>query len=317
MKSLVSIIVPAYNIKQYIAKCIDSIVSQTYKNLEIIIINDGSSDKTGDIITKKAKKDKRIKYFIQKNIGLSASRNKGIKKAKGKYIAFVDGDDLIGEEYIEKLVSSIEKEESDIAVCSFNTIRNKQITTERGCNKTIPGNEAVIQLLTKQNNLDIVAWNKLYRKDLFLKNQIFYPVGEIHEDTLTTYKLYAKAKKVAYIKDNLYYYYKHNNSITASTERIKSLGYKLRAAREATLLFSEDKDLSVAAEVAELLAYFSLIDAMLKQEIPYKNQYFEWIKDNKRRLEKNYLLSKKLRIYIKMVNKKDSWLYKLYRKIWH
>lgn len=315
MKNLVSVIVPAYNIEKYITKCIDSITSQTYRNLEIIIVNDGSNDKTGNIIKEKAEEDKRIKYIVQKNTGLSASRNKGIKDAKGDYIVFIDGDDAIEKTFIEKLVLIIEKEKSDIAVCSFNTISSEEKTTERSYDKTTSGEEAVIQLLTKQDNIDIVAWNKLYKKELFLKNKIFYPEGEIHEDTLTTYKLYSKAKKVTYIKEPLYNYFKRFGSITSSVKLETSLNYKLRASKDAQEYFKSNNKLKDAAEIAELLSHYSFIDAMLTKKIPYDKEHIEWIRNNKGHLFKNQFLTKKLRLYIQMTSLNNAFLYRIYRKI--
>ncbi len=315
MNDLVSIIIPAYNVEKYVEKCINSVVNQTYERLEIIVINDGSTDNTKKILEQKAKKDKRIKIISQHNRGLSAARNTGIKSAKGEYIAFIDGDDIIEPNFIESNILNIKQHKSDISVCGFTTITASNKKT--GCNyeKTINGTNATIQLLTRQENVDIIACNKLYKKNLFVGNNIFYPENEIHEDTLTTYKLYSKAEKVSYIKPPLYNYYKRSGSITTSTKLAKSLGYKLRAAEEAKRYFSDSKSLSDAAEIAELLAYYSLIDAMLAKKIPYEEEYFKWIKDNKKSLSQNQFLTKKLKIYLLMTGTKRSFFYRIFRKI--
>lgn len=314
--ALVSIIVPAYNVEKYIQKCLNSIVNQTYVYLEIIIIDDGSSDDTPNIIKKNANLDHRIKFIQQKNQGVSAARNKGIKNATGKYLVQIDSDDVVEKEFIEKLVKCIEKGNSDIVVCGFKTVWPLQTAASRCDKKTISGPDAVRQLLIKQDNLDIVPWNKMYKTSLFTNNNnILYPVGDIHEDTLTTYKIYARAKKITYIDDLLYLYFKRRGSITTSTELKNSLDYKLRAAKEAQIYFAKNKELKDAAEIAELLAYYSFIDAMLAKKIPYKDKYFKWIKDNRERLLRNSFLTKKLKTYLLMTNTKKSMPYRLFRKI--
>ncbi len=315
MDPLVSIIIPAYNIEKYIGKCINSVLEQTYKNIEIIVVNDGSTDRTKAIIKEKAKADKRIRIINQKNAGLSAARNIGIKNAKGDYIVFIDGDDFVENNFLEKLIEKTRTDKSDIVVCSFKTIQNNNETIEKGYNKTATGEEATIQLLLKQDNLDVVTWNKIYKKNLFLDNNIFFPNGEIHEDSLTTYKLYSKAKKVSYIKEPLYLYYKRSGSITTSTKLETSINYKLRASQEAQEYFKNNKQLKEAAEIAELLARYSFIDAMLEKKIPYDEKHNKWIKNNRKRLFKNPFLSKKLKFYIKMLNSQNSFLYKLFRRI--
>lgn len=314
-ESLITVIVPSYNVEKYIKKCLESIINQTYQNLEIIVVNDGSSDDTLETIENITKLDKRINIINQENKGLSAARNIGIKKATGEYIILVDGDDSVEKNFIASLVEGVKKENSDIAVCGFNTVWKERTICEHSINKTISGEEAAIQLLTRQENLDIVAWNKIYRRSIFVDNGILYPEGEIHEDNLTTYKIYAKARKVSYIKDPLYNYYKRTNSITMSTKLEKSLKYKLRAAKEAQAYFVKNKKLKDAAEIAEFLTYYSFIDAMLAKKIPYEEAHFKWIKENKERLLQNQFLTKKLKIYLLMTDTKKSLPYKIFRKI--
>ena len=143
-EKLVSVIIPAYNIEDYIGRCLDSIISQTYKNLEIIVVDDGSRDHTGEILDNYAKKDRRIKVIHKENGGVSSARNKGIEAAEGDYIGFIDGDDLIESEMYKTLVDLLEEENADIAHCGYqmvfpdrvdyyhNTGKKKIQTTEEG-----------------------------------------------------------------------------------------------------------------------------------------------------------------------------------------
>ena len=121
-EKLVSVIIPAYNIEDYIGRCLDSIISQTYKNLEIIVVDDGSRDHTGEILDNYAKKDRRIKVIHKENGGVSSARNKGIEAAEGDYIGFIDGDDLIESEMYKTLVDLLEEENADIAHCGYQMV---------------------------------------------------------------------------------------------------------------------------------------------------------------------------------------------------
>ena len=121
-EKLVSVIIPAYNIEDYIGRCLDSIISQTYKNLEIIVVDDGSRDYTGEILDNYAKKDRRIKVIHKENGGVSSARNKGIEAAEGDYIGFIDGDDLIEPEMYKTLVDLLEEENADIAHCGYQMV---------------------------------------------------------------------------------------------------------------------------------------------------------------------------------------------------
>ena len=204
----ISVIVPIYKVEKYIHRCIDSIINQTYKNLEIILVDDGSPDSCPRICDEYAKKDKRIKVIHKENGGLSDARNKGVDIATGDYIAFVDSDDYIHPNMYEVLIYELEKNNSDIALCKYKIVYEKsKITTE------IDGKFEVYSLNNLQaldsmygkDGVDfIVAWNKLYKKDLF--NKIRYPVGKIHEDEYTTYKLLFASKNVIYIEYELYYF---------------------------------------------------------------------------------------------------------------
>lgn len=206
-----SIIVPVYNVEKYLDKCLASILEQTFKDFECIIIDDGSPDNSNIIIDKYVKLDQRFKVIHQKNMGLSAARNAGLDIAKGDYIVFVDSDDYIANDYLEKFAAKIASTNAEIVVCGLTEVfkdYEKSIVFEDESTEVI-----------KQNILADVwpsyAWNKCYKKSLFAN--IRFPVGKIFEDILTIPEVCLYARKIVCIPDKLYYYNRHNeNSITAN-----------------------------------------------------------------------------------------------------
>lgn len=215
MKELVSIIVPIYNVEEYLAKCVDSILAQTYKNIEIILVNDGSPDNCLNICLAYAKNDSRVTVINKKNGGLSDARNAGIAKATGKYLVFIDSDDYIENNMIEELYNNITKNQADISICNFYiTIDN--IDTKNKCilNKVInsDGRNVYEMIYSKYAIQTIVSWNKMYKKELFDKCK--YPVGLIHEDQYIICDILNQCKRVSYITDKfLYHYVQRKNSI--------------------------------------------------------------------------------------------------------
>lgn len=320
MNQLVSIIVPVYNIEAYIEKCLQSILSQTYQNIEIIIIDDGSTDGSGKICDDFQKIDSRIKVYHRDNFGLSATRNFGIKKSKGNLIAFIDGDDSVEPEYIERLVTSL-RDDIDIVVCGYSEITSQnQKKTIMPQKQILSGIAATTQLLVGQDNIDIVAWNKLYRKTLFTTNNISYPEGDIFEDTLTTYKIYSCSKKIAYNNYPLYNYYRRANSITNKAKTTQGFAAKNRAAREAKDYFrNNNQKLQQAATISELLSHLSYIDAAIAGRVNknFFTQSRKWILEHSSELKDNIFLPLKPRFYIFLIKPFNGALYKLFRKIKH
>ena len=218
MEELISVIVPIYNVEKYLNKCIESIINQSYSNLEIILVDDGSKDSSGIMCDSYILKDKRIKVIHKENGGLSDARNVGLDKAKGEYIVFIDSDDWIDEKMIEILYNIVKKNNSDISICDYFLAYNEEIQTQKEDIEVI--NLSNIEALKKIYDKDlgvcmIVAWNKLYKRNLF-KDDIRYPYGKIHEDEFTTYKLLYKAEKISYTNQKMYYYRQRENSITSS-----------------------------------------------------------------------------------------------------
>ena len=304
MKPLVSVIIPVYNISEYVTKCLESVVLQSYENLEIIVVDDGSTDESGKICDKIALKDSRLKVYHRKNGGLSSARNFGISKAHGEYVALVDGDDFVKKDFVKAMVIAVEETGAEVVVCGFDEF----VTRE----KVLSGKEAAIKLLVEQENMEIVAWNKLYRRELF--DGIEYPVGEKHEDNLTTYKILAKAEKVAYVSKSLYSYVKRPGSIMNEAKLVERLSARYKAAEEAVKYFRNNKELRQAAEVAVLTSKYAFMDAAVKKEISqeYYALSLEWIKKHKNELKNNKFMTKKLKLYNFLNSIK---LYKVFRTI--
>lgn len=216
MNKLVSVIVPVYNVEKYLSRCIDSIINQTYKNLEIILVDDGSPDRCGDICDQYAIKDSRIKVIHKKNGGLSDARNAGINLAKGDYITFIDSDDWIHPKYIETLYDLVKKHNADISVCNFIRTTSEDHNDEISLIDVIAFNkyEALEQFTDKYYVQMVIACGKLYKKDLF--HNVRFPVGRIHEDEFTTYKLIYNANKIVFTTTPLYYYWQREDSIMGS-----------------------------------------------------------------------------------------------------
>ena len=202
---LISIVVPVYKVEKFLEKCIDSIINQTYKNLEIILVDDGSPDNCGKICDEYAKKDKRIKVIHQQNGGLSAARNTGITKATGKYISFIDSDDYIEKDYIELLYTTIKQSKADIAIGSHTVIYDTGTKLQKATGeKSILKPKEVLERILYDNNIDYSAWAKLYKIELF--TNIKYPEGRLFEDAATTYKLIDISKKIAVNSKSIYNY---------------------------------------------------------------------------------------------------------------
>lgn len=224
MEHLVSVIVPIYNVEQYLVRCIDSICNQSYRNLEIILVDDGSPDGCDAICDAYAKKDSRIKVMHKANGGLSDARNAGLDVATGEYILLVDSDDWIHRQMIEILLKAAVQNSCELAICNFqyayenceyqdNDFDEKEILQK----KQLIGRKQAQEIYfnnPNKRNVYTVAWNKLYHRRLF--ERIRYPKGKVHEDEYTTFKLLHEAEGICEIDVPMYYYFVREDSIMST-----------------------------------------------------------------------------------------------------
>ena len=211
-KDLISIIIPVYKVEKYLEKCIESVLKQTYKNLQIILVDDGSPDSCGKICDEYAKKDVRIEVIHKENGGLSDARNVGISKAKGKYIGFVDSDDYIKNDMYEILYTLIKKYNADVSICNLYDVIDEKEYIRNKENQIQEYNRIdILKEILLDRNIQSYAWNKLYKKELF--DEIKYPVGKKYEDIGTTFYVLEKCKKVVVTGRPEYYYLKRADSL--------------------------------------------------------------------------------------------------------
>ena len=198
MKEKISIIVPIYNVEPLLRRCIDSLLKQTYENLEIILIDDESPDNCGKIIDAYAKMDNRIKVIHQKNAGVCAARNAGLKIATGEYIGFIDPDDWATPDMFEYLYNNAQKYNSAITCCRYyRVIPNKDITVRSDGKLYIYNTEEAIKELVSDFTIRSVFWNKLFKKEIF--DGITFPEGMIYEGTYLVHKLFEKTDKIVFL----------------------------------------------------------------------------------------------------------------------
>lgn len=303
----ISIIVPIYNAEKFIRKCVDSLLNQTKKELEFILINDGSTDSTHEIL--KTYKDKRIKYFKNKNQGIGKTRNFGIEKATGKYIIFIDSDDYIEPTTCEELYNKAKEEKSDIVICDFFKVYDDGSQEEINLPsfKTTKLKDSPNILL----DINLSPWNKIYSTKLIKDNNIRFAEGIKYEDVPFVAEALDRANKIAKLDKKLNYYVIHGNSETTVRDKrifdilkivdiirkyFKNKTYMndivdrltVRIVTNYNIQQRQQKDIKVGMEfIDDAFAY-------LKKEVPnYKdNKYYENRSFIKRTIEKNKLLSK-------------------------
>lgn len=274
MQELISIVVPIYKVEKYLELCVDSILGQTYKNLEVILVDDGSPDGCPQICDDYAKKDSRVKVIHRKNGGLSAARNSGIEIATGDYIGFVDSDDYIHFQMYEILLNHLKEKQADLAVCGVLDVFNMEqkdaeIVSEQL--RVMTNMEAMKGIYREYGTDMVVAWNKLYKKEIF--DTICYNEGKIHEDEFMIHKVLNQAEKVVCTDAKLYYYQRGNVSImrTGGYSLVRLQG--LEAVEDRISLWEEKAD----RELLTML-YISYFDGMIISYFLVK-KYFNDRKD--------------------------------------
>lgn len=223
MNETISVIIPIYKVEEYLEQCIYSIVSQTYSNLEIILVDDGSPDKCAQICDMWARRDCRIRVIHKKNGGLSDARNSGILVASGDYIAFVDGDDWIASDMYEHLIYVLRNEQSDIVACGYDMVWDEQYRTSLthlGKYENYNTVEGLRELI-HNHKIQQVVWNKLYKASI-VKSHLF-EFGKCHEDEFWSYQVYADAKKTTVLEYIGYHYRQRSNSIMGAKYTMRRL----------------------------------------------------------------------------------------------
>lgn len=227
----VSIIIPVYNVERYLRLCLESVLSQTYKNIEVILVNDGSTDKSSDICRVFSNLDKRIILLDKENGGLSSARNAGIEVGTGELIYLLDSDDYIRVNAIEELVNEIEINGSDIAVAMYRFVQedveDKIWKIPESCRFRVTDRSCLYTQMISNH-----AWGKLYRRELF--DGIEYPNGRNYEDVATTFKLFERAACISVSKDELYFYRQRKGAIsqTFSEKNISDFLYAYTVIKE-------------------------------------------------------------------------------------
>lgn len=292
-QGLISIIVPIYNVEAYLKKCIESICEQSYKELEIILVDDESPDNCGHICDEYAKKDTRIKVIHKKNGGISDARNAGLDIATGEYIGFVDGDDYIHPQMFEILYNGINQNDADVSICLYKKVSDKeQVVYEQYDNTDdwlviIDDKDKLKYSFGEKSRVSfILLWNKLYKAKIF--DEIRFPYGKTHEDQFTTYKTIHLADKVAYTKKELYYYIQRQGSIMHSDFSKKRLD-DLDALKEKLELYEKTNRFDWYEKNLELYRYTMLQmtflisksqNADIKWLLPYKKFYNQQVIKN-------------------------------------
>lgn len=317
MDELISIIIPVYNVKKYVRESIESAINQTYKKIEIIIIDDGSNDGSEKICDEYAKKDSRIKLIHQKNKGLSAARNKGLDAIQGKYVAFLDSDDVFHPEMIKKSYETLIKNKADCVICNYGVEqKNEKLSLDKiyklkkrmNISSNIYTKNQILKLILA-GNISIVVWNKLYKKELF--DNIRFPEGHVHEDRIVTLQVFEKCRKTYVLDEKLMIYRIHNKSIghTYTTKNIEDLNLACISCEQRI-----KKNLSGVYDETDYykICNRSLINYILvyvKNEISGTTE-----KKETRKLLKGYIAESKSKVNLKYFTKKQRIIYELYNK---
>lgn len=223
MNPLISVIIPIFNVEDYLSHCITSVQNQTYSNLEIILVDDGSTDSCPSLCDNFAQNDARIKVIHKANGGLSSARNAGLDVMAGDLVAFVDSDDYVHPEYIHRLYKILSDSGSGVAICNFRKIYSNKDSFKYpaitcGEYKTIDYKKALEEYVGFNSVLYVLTWNKLYKSQVF--NELRFPEGKISEDFYVSFKALHLGGTVAITSDQLYYYYLRKGSIIHSKDNV-------------------------------------------------------------------------------------------------
>lgn len=261
MQPLISVIIPVYKVEAYLTACVESVLAQTYPNIEIILVDDGSPDGCPAICDAFAARDSRIRVLHKENGGLSSARNAGIDMAGGDYLALLDSDDLWSPRFLERLFRAIQETEADFAVCLFQSFQNEQEIRNAIAAKTLCFSQADAFecLFDHRNENMVVAPNKLYVRKLFdgADQKLRYPVGKLHEDEAVIHEIIGAAEKVAWVEEAHYYYRQSPGSITTSRFTLKRLDETF--AKEQRIAYFEGRGMQALADRTKIVYLSNLM----------------------------------------------------------
>lgn len=286
MKPLLSIIVPVFNVEKYVKICLDSLISQSLKEIEIIVVNDGSTDGSKEICERVACSDERVKVYTKINGGLSDARNYGLKMASADYVGFVDSDDYVDENFYEELYSALRDFDLDLAVGQIqkkDDFGNTLYTTSCECEGVI-SNEVAMKSMLSAMGISNSVCNKLFKKTLFSEDP--FPIGKLYEDEYVTYKIVDKCEKIYYTNDTAYCYRTNENGITHASFSAKEMD-RIEASI-ARVNYLRDKHPNLVNDGKRYLMY-DCLTALSKME-KYESQYHNILISNIRSCLWEYLL---------------------------
>lgn len=322
MNQLVSIVIPIYNVEKYLERCLNSVMNQTYKCIEVLLIDDGSTDCSLEICNAYAKRDSRFKVYHKENGGLSDARNYGIDRAIGEWLYFLDSDDWISDNTISDLVEVSIKNECQIAMGSCNFCHSvDEFAMSKTSNEVIfYNNEEALYEMTTGLKFVFYAWNRLYKRELF--KEIRFPVGKLYEDMFTTYKVIDLAKKIAYVPQAKYAYFQRNDSIANRKYSSNQLDWYEGLVKYRNYCNEKHQELF---EVVNNLMVFTCISLMNKM-ISSKNEYESYEKEYNlmvseiKKCYKEYILSRKPGLAVNLKYKLSATLIMIskdfYRKLY-
>lgn len=277
---LISVIIPVYNVEKYLKRCMDSVLNQTYTNLDVVLVDDGSTDQSGKICDRYQQIDSRVRVIHKKNGGLSDARNAGIENARGEYLTFVDSDDELVLDCIEYLYNLICKYNCYISGCDNQVIieKNQKVyKKERYTDALVSSHEELKNILCEKS-IGGSACGKLYKKELFSETGIRYPVGKLAEDTGTTYKFFLVVPSIACGYQCKYKYYVRANSITTADFKPEHFDFIEMADKMAHDVCQYFPDLRNAALGAQIRGRFSTLNRLLKVDGKYYREKMDIVR---------------------------------------
>ncbi|MBE6778095.1 MAG: glycosyltransferase family 2 protein [Ruminococcaceae bacterium] len=312
MDELISVVLPVYNVEPYLHRCVDSVLSQTYSRLEILLVDDGSTDNSGAICDEYAAKDDRIKVIHKENGGLSDARNVGIRAATGRYVTVIDSDDYVSEDYVEVLYNAVKETGCPIAFGGHRTLYESGSSVEKANGEeSVLSAEETLRRILYDIDLDLSAWSKLYERRLF--DTVEYPVGRLFEDAATTYLLVDLAERVAVVSKPLYMYMVRTTSITGQAFSPRKMDL-ITSTREMTdYVVARYPALTKAAARRLMFAYLSTLSklAMSRQRFPKEQEeLMTYIRAHRKEILQDPMIPRRDRLALH-TTKLGFWFFKL------